>query len=263
MADGDEEVLSLWSRMRKLSVVEYKKMYARLGIAFDFYGGESVHAGEEANEQLRHLKDSNLLTTLDETIREKANAIYEERVKRGIDGSEESDWQEAIEQSNEDFVGKYIEFPEESKLGKILLTKKDGSTLYITRDIAAAVSRYSEHHFDKMIYVVAVQQNLHFSQLFKILEMAGHEWAERCQHVSFGMVQGMSTRKGNVIFLSDILDDAKEVMLEQMKNSERSKMSEISDPETTADIVGMSAVFIQDMSGRREKGYVKFLIYVH
>jgi arginyl-tRNA synthetase len=219
MEEGDEEVLALWRKMRALSIEEYRKIYKRLNVVFDFYGGESKH--KDVSNQLQILQDRHLLQSLDEN-----------------------------------FISKYVEFPPpHTNLGKILLTKKDGSTLYIARDLAAAASRWEKHNFSKMIYVVAVQQDLHFQQLFKMLEMMGYDWHNRCQHVSFGMVKGMSTRKGTVVFLTDILDEAKEVMLEQMKASDKSKFSEIADPETVADIVGMSAVFIQDMSGKREKGY--------
>lgn len=79
------------------------------------------------------------------------------------------------------------------------MQQSDGATLYITRDITAATTRFEEHHFDKMIYVVATQQDLHFQQLFKILHMIDKPFADKCQHVNFGMVRGMSSRKGEVL----------------------------------------------------------------
>lgn len=131
---------------------------------------------------------------------------------------------------------------------------QDGTTLYLTRDIAAAVSRYEEYKFDKMFYVVAAQQDLHFKQLFKILEILGYDFASKCRHINFGMVKGMSTRKGTVVFLEDILNEAKQQNLEKMK-SNAAKFAEVEDPEKTADILGLSAVFIQDMSAHRIKDY--------
>lgn len=134
------------------------------------------------------------------------------------------------------------------------MQKSDGATLYITRDIAAATTRYEQYNFDTMYYVVAAQQDLHFQQLFKTLELLGKEYAPKCKHINFGMVQGMSTRSGNVVFLSDILNGAKETMLNVMKENQE-KFKEIEDPEETAYIVGLSAVVVQDLSAKRIRDY--------
>lgn len=136
------------------------------------------------------------------------------------------------------------------KLGKAIVQKKDGTTLYLTRDIGAAIERYAKYKFDKMIYVVASQQDLHLQQLFKILELLKFEWANRVQHINFGMVLGMSTRSGRVVFLDDILADARDKMHEVMRKNEE-KYNQVEDPETVADIVGRTGVIIQDMSGKR------------
>ena len=138
----------------------------------------------------------------------------------------------------------------QKKLGKALVKKKDGTSLYLTRDIGAAMERYEKYKFDKMIYVVASQQDLHLQQLFKILNMLGFEWAGRCQHVNFGMVLGMSSRKGTVVFLDDILQEAKERMHEVMKKN-ADKYSQVEDPDFISDTVGRTSVMIQDMSGKR------------
>jgi len=158
--------------------------------------------------------------------------------------------------------------PKTKKLGKALVQKKDGSSLYLTRDIGEAVKRYELYNFDKMIYVVASQQDLHLAQLFKILELMGHkEIADKCQHVNFGMVQGMSTRKGTVKFLDDILRDAADRMHQVMKGETddektekdvariKEKYGQLDDPEATADILGISAVMVQDMTGKRINNY--------
>ena len=91
-----------------------------------------------------------------------------------------------------------------------LILRSDGATLYITRDLAAAKYRKDTYNFDKSLYVVAYQQNLHFRQLFKVLELMGYDWAKDCEHVAFGMVsyegQALSTREGHVIYLDDLLN---------------------------------------------------------
>jgi arginyl-tRNA synthetase len=145
----------------------------------------------------------------------------------------------------------------------------DGTSIYIARDVAGAAQRYDQYKFDKMIYVVAAQQDLHNRQLFKMLDLMGYEWADRLEHVNFGerkrplnmsesklitrkpgLVLGMSTRKGTVKFLDEILAEAKDSMHEQMaRNAE--KYAQIEDPEYTSDVVGQTAVKIQDMSARR------------
>lgn len=218
MEKGDAELLQLWSQMREMSIIEYKKIYDRLNVQFDNYGGESKHS-EGMVKQLKLLEEKNLLV------------------------------------SPEEAKGARLVDLEQYKLGKVVVVKKDGSTLYITRDIAAAVARWEEHHFDHMFYVVAKQQDLHFQQLFKILELLGYEWSDRLTHINFGMVQGMKTRTGEVVFLTDILDEAQAVMLEQMKASTRSKFDEIASPEGTANTVGLSTVVIQDLTAKRVKDY--------
>jgi len=142
----------------------------------------------------------------------------------------------------------------EWKLSSALVVKRDGTTLYLSRDIVTAHNRWEKYKFEKLYYVVAAQQNLHFQQLFKILELMGFDWAKRCHHINFGMVMGMSTRKGNVVFLQDILDEAKASMLEVMKRNE-SKYNDVTDPDYAADIIGQSAVVVQDFSARRIKDY--------
>ncbi|KAG2208686.1 hypothetical protein INT47_007785 [Mucor saturninus] len=214
MEDGDETALSLWRRFRDLSIVKYRDIYARLNIHFDVYSGES-QVGESMAAAMKLLHECKLL--------------------------EESE-------------GALIIDMEKHKLGKTVVQKKDGTTLYLTRDIGAAMERYEKYKFDKMIYVVASQQDLHLKQLFKTLEMMKFEWANKLEHVNFGMVLGMSTRKGTVVFLEDILEEAKETMHEVMRKNEK-KYAEVADPEQVADEIGISAVKIQDNSARRIKNY--------
>lgn len=214
MEDGDENALALWRRFRDLSIVKYKEVYARLNINFDVYSGES-QVGKGMAEAMQLLHSCKIL--------------------------EESE-------------GALIINMEKYKLGTTVVQKKDGTTLYLTRDIGAAMERYEKYKFDKMIYVVASQQDLHLKQLFKTLELLKFDWASKLEHVNFGMVLGMSTRKGTVVFLEDILEEAKETMHEVMRKNEK-KYAEVEEPEKVADEIGISAVKIQDNSARRIKNY--------
>ena len=232
LEDGDPEALATWKKFRDLSIDRYKRTYARLNINYDHYSGESQVEKHRMDDAAKQLKDSGV--------------------------SEESEGAVMIDLTKD---------PKTKKLGKALVQKKDGSSLYLTRDIGEAVKRYELYNFDKMIYVVASQQDLHLAQLFKILELMGHpEIAEKCQHVNFGMVLGMSTRKGTVKFLDDILRDAAERMHQVMKGETeeqkdkqnpkdlqriKEKYAQLDDPKGTADILGISAVMIQDMTGKR------------
>lgn len=215
MEDGDPAALELWRRFRDLSIQKYKETYARLNIDFDVYSGES----QVKNESMK--------------------TAYETMEKSGV--SEKSEGAVIV-----DFTKHGAK-----KLGKAIIVRKDGTPLYLTRDIGAITERDEEHHFDKMIYVVAMQQDLHLAQLFKITELMGHkDLASRCQHINFGMVRGMSTRKGTVKFLDDILGDVRDKMHEVMKKNTE-KYEQVENPELTADILGMSSVMVQDMSGKR------------
>ena len=217
MEQGDEEALGIWRRFRDLSIERYKEIYKRLNIEYDSYSGESQ--------------------VLKETM-DMAGKIFEEK---GL--------------VKEDQGAKLIDLqPFSKKLGKCIVQKKDGTTLYITRDVGAAIQRQEEYKFDKMIYVVASQQDLHLAQFFKILELMGYDWASKLHHVTFGMVQGMSTRKGTVVFLDNILEETKQKMHEVMKQNEV-KYAQIENPEEVADLVGISAVMIQDMKSKRINNY--------
>ncbi|CAO3654219.1 unnamed protein product [Cunninghamella echinulata] len=214
MEDGDESALALWRRFRDLSIVKYQEVYGRLNIAFDVYSGES-QVTRGMDEAMQILESSGLL---------------------------------------KDSEGAKVIDLEKYKLGISVVQKRDGTTLYITRDIGAAKERFERYNFDKMIYVVAAQQDLHLKQLFKTLDLMNFEWANKLEHVNFGMVQGMSTRKGTVVFLEDILDEAQEIMHEQMRKNE-AKYAEIPEPLKVADEIGISGVKIQDNSARRVKNY--------
>lgn len=129
-------------------------------------------------------------------------------------------------------------------------TTLDGTSIYLTRDIGGAIERYEKYKFDKMIYVVSSQQDLHLSQFFKILKLMEFPWADKLEHVNYGLVLGMSTRRGTVVFLEDIIREASSVMHEQMRKNE-DKYNTIEDPEMVSQEVGISGIKVQDMTAKR------------
>jgi arginyl-tRNA synthetase len=218
MVDGDAEALGMWKKFRDLSIERCKQTYARLNITYDEYSGESQVSQESMDAAEKKMEEAGL--------------------------PEESDGAVIVDLSKH-----------QKKLGKAVIKKRDGTSLYLTRDIGEIIKRFERYGFDKMIYVVASQQDLHFMQLFKIVELMGRkDVAERCQHINFGMVQGMSTRRGNAKFLDDILHEVGEKMHEVMRKNE-SKYEQVDDPAKTSDLLGISAVMVQDMTGKRINNY--------
>jgi len=215
MEDGDPEALDLWRRFRDLSIIKYKQAYARLNIDFDVYSGESQVKKESMANAFKAMQDAGI-------TEDSEGAVIADFTKHGA-----------------------------KKLGKAIIVRKDGTPLYLTRDIGAILERDEEYKFDKMIYVVASQQDLHLAQLFKVTELSGRkDLSDRCQHINFGMVKGMSTRKGTVKFLDDILNDVGEKMHEVMKKNQ-TKYEQVEDPAATADTLGITAVMVQDYTGKR------------
>ncbi|SGZ46361.1 CIC11C00000001754 [Sungouiella intermedia] len=217
MEDGDESALAIWKKFRALSIERYVDTYARLNIKYDVYSGESQVSKEVMDNVIELFNQKGL--------------VHEDRGAKLID------------------LTKF-----NKKLGKCLVQKSDGTSLYLTRDVGEAMKRYDNYHFDKMIYVIASQQDLHVAQFFEILKQMGFAWSKNLEHVNFGMVQGMSTRKGTVVFLDNILEETKDKMHEVMKRNE-AKYAQIEDPEKIADLVGISAVMIQDMQSKRINNY--------
>jgi arginyl-tRNA synthetase len=215
MEDQDPSALALWRRFRDLSIAKYKQTYARLNIDFDVYSGESQVKAESMTNAYKAMKEAGI-------AEDSEGAVIADFTKHGA-----------------------------KKLGKAIIIRKDGTPLYLTRDIGAITERDDTYHFDKMIYVVASQQDLHLAQLFKITELSGHkDLASRCQHINFGMVHGMSTRKGTVKFLDDILRDVGDKMHEVMRKNDV-KYAQVENPVQTADTLGITAVMVQDMTGKR------------
>ena len=213
---GEPEEVELWQWFRDESLKEFNRVYKMLGIEFDSYNGESFYS-------------------------DKMPRFVKELEEKGL-----------LEESR----GAHIVDLEKYGLGVALITKSDGSTLYITRDIAAAVYRKETYDFYKNIYVVASQQNLHFQQWIQILELMGYEWARDCVHVPFGLVSledgTMSTRHGRVVFLEDVLNRA----VEQTKEIIREKGVNTDNIDETARQVGIGAVIFNELSNNRIKDYV-------
>ncbi|KAJ5701934.1 Arginine--tRNA ligase cytoplasmic [Penicillium malachiteum] len=219
MEDGNPDALALWRRFRDLSIAKYKQTYARLNIDFDVYSGESQVKSESMTNAYKTMEKAGV-------AEESEGAVIADFTKHGA-----------------------------KKLGKAIIVRKDGTPLYLTRDIGAITERDETYHFDKMIYVVAAQQDLHLAQLFKITELMGRkDLSDRCEHINFGMVHGMSTRKGTVKFLDDILRDVGDKMHEVMKSNDV-KYQQVENPVETADTLGITAVMVQDMTGKRINGY--------
>ena len=213
---GEPEEVELWQWFRDESLKEFNRVYKMLGIEFDSYNGESFYS-------------------------DKMPRFVKELEEKGL-----------LQESR----GAHIVDLEKYGLGVALITKSDGSTLYITRDIAAAVYRKETYDFYKNIYVVASQQNLHFQQWIQILELMGYEWARDCVHVPFGLVSleegTMSTRHGRVVFLEDVLNRA----VEQTKEIIRDKGVNTDNIDETARQVGIGAVIFNELSNNRIKDYV-------
>lgn len=219
MVDGDEKALALWKRFRDLSIERYRETYDRLNIQFDEYSGESQVSEDAMNEAAKNMLEAGI--------------------------AEESDGALIVNFSN------HVPGKPGKALEKAIVRRKDGTALYLTRDISELLKREEKYHFDHMIYVIASQQDLHVKQFFKIVELMGHkEIAAKVQHINFGLVLGMSTRKGTVKFLNDILRDVGEYMHEVMRKNQ-DKYQQVEDPDAVADILGISAVMCQDMAGKR------------
>jgi arginyl-tRNA synthetase len=216
MEEGDPHALALWKRFRDLSIVKYKEIYKRLNVHFDVFSGESQYSMKQMTDVVNELEAKGLLED-----DEKARIIR----------------------------------LDEYGAGTAVIQKKDGSMLYLSRDLAAAKDRYDTYDFDAQFYVVGLPQSHHFKQLFKIFELCGYQFRDRCVHMAFGSVEGMSSRKGNVVFLEQILDITKEEMHNVMRKNE-SKYAQIEDPDMVSDLVGMSSIIIQDFSGRSIKDYM-------
>jgi len=212
--DGDAEALEIFNWFKEVTLKDAMKVYDVLGVRFDSYAGESFY-NDKMDRVIRELQDKNLLV--------------------------ESEGAQVVDL-------------EAYKMPPCLIVKRDGATLYATRDIAAALYRKDTYHFDKCLYIVAYQQDLHFRQWFKVVELMGYDWArEQLEHVAFGMVsyegQTLSTREGRVIYLNDLLQRAQEKALDIINQ----KNPNLENKEEVARQVGVGAVVYSDLQNSRIK----------
>jgi arginyl-tRNA synthetase len=214
LEEGEATALAEWKEFRETSIREFERIYAKMGIEFTSLEGESRY--------------TNVLEATVEKVRQKPGT--------------------AIDQGAE------IVKLEGQKKGEPppMVKTKDGTTLYLTRDIAAAMDRYERFHFDKSLYVVAADQSLHFSQLFAVLKAMGNEWAEKCTHVAFGRVHGMSTRRGSVVFLDEVLEESVSKAREICVQSDRIDAANLDE---AVEAIGVGAVVFGDLKNLRGSDY--------
>ena len=210
---GDEENLALWRWFVSISLEEYEKTYRQLGITFDSYKGESFYT-DKMPAEVQKLRDAGLLKIDD---------------------------------------GAAIVDLSEYNMPPCLILKRDGSTLYPTRDIAAAVYRKAEYGFDKAIYVTSSQQCLHFAQWFKVVELMGYDWYDQLVHVPYGTVSlngaKLATRTGNVVLLKDLFALA----IEKVKGIMEEKNPDLVGRDDVAEAVGVGAIVFYYLTNNRIK----------
>ncbi|XP_063441077.1 probable arginine--tRNA ligase, mitochondrial [Mytilus trossulus] len=213
------EDLQLWKHFRDISIEKYREVYQRLNIKFTDYEGESMYS-KKSLELIEELKQRDLLHI-------------------------------------DDITGKgYIDIEDEKDNIKAVVQKSDGSTLYLTRDIAAVLDRHKRYNFDRTHYVVEDGQDLHFKMLKGILQKLNVPWLQRYGdqiHIRFGRISNLSTRKGKAVFLDDILNEAKERIIKTIHSKQTSK--EVDSTETVADVLGVSSIIIQDLKEKRLNTY--------
>ncbi|MCM3797478.1 arginine--tRNA ligase [Caldibacillus thermoamylovorans] len=211
LEDGDEEALYLWKWFRTVSLKEFGRIYQLLGVEFDSYHGEAFY-NDKMEAVIKELEEKNLLT--------------------------ESD-------------GAMVVRLDEYNLPPCLIKKSDGATLYATRDLAAALYRKREYHFAKSFYVVGGEQALHFKQLFLVLKKMGYTWANELYHIPFGMMlkdgKKMSTRKGKIVLLEEVLHDA----IIAARDAIESRNPNLENKDEIAQMVGVGAVIFHDLKNDR------------
>ena len=206
---GDPDNIELWKWFKEISLKEYEKTYAQLGISFDSYLGESFYT-DKMPAQVQKLRDADLL-----------------KIDDGASIVDLSDY----------------------KMPPCLILRSDGSTLYPTRDIAAAVYRHDTYNFEKCVYVTADQQILHFKQWFKVVEMMGYDWANKLVHIPYGTISvagvKLSTRHGNVLLLRDVFGQA----VDKVRSVIEEKNPDLENKDEVAEAVGIGAIIYYYLLG--------------
>lgn len=213
LEDGDEQLKKLWKYFIDISLEKYNQTWKRLGVQHDLIRGESFYS-DRLKAVVDELKEKKLLTFSD---------------------------------------GAWV-VDLEDKRPPCLITKSDGASLYATRDLASALYRMEELKCDVNLYVVGQEQKLHFSQVFSVLEKMGHSWSKDCHHIAFGMYrfkdQGkMSSRKGAVIRLDDVLNKSVEMVKERIQE----KNPDLENKDAVSEVVGVGAVIFNDLLNDRVK----------
>ena len=211
--DGDPQAVEIFTWFKDVTLRDAERVYDMLGVKFDSYAGESFY-------------------------NDKMQPVIDELREKGL-----------LEESQ----GAYVVNLEEDGMPPCLILKKDGATLYATRDLAAAFYRKKTYDFYKTLYVVAYQQNLHFKQWFKVVEKMGYDWAKDLEHVAFGMVsyegRALSTREGYVVYLDELLERA----VEKARVIIDEKSPNLADKDKVARQVGIGAVVFFDLFNNRIK----------
>ena len=214
LEDGDPEAVELWQWFREVSLADFKRIYKELGVDFDSYKGEAFF-NDKMQPVIDELKEKGLL--------------HESRGAQVVDMGEDEN--------------------------PALIVKSDGSSIYLTRDLAAAIYRMNTYHFVKMLYVVGNEQAQHFVELKTVLKKMGYDWADRVHHVPFGLItqngKKLSTRKGNVVFLDQVLGDAVDLARKQIDQ----KNPNLANKEQVAHDVGVGAVIFHDLKNDRIENF--------
>ncbi|NLS37688.1 arginine--tRNA ligase [Fructobacillus tropaeoli] len=217
LEDGDPEAKRLWAWFREESLKEFTEIYDRLGIEFDSFNGEAFY-----NDKMDKVVD----------MLEAKNLLQESQGAQIVD----------LSSINEN-------------LTPAMIKRTDGATLYMTRDLAAAIYRKETYDFAKSLYVVGGEQREHFVQLKAVLTLLGLPWADDVEHISFGLItfngKKMSTRKGDVVLLKDVLDDAHELALSQINE----KNPDLANKDQVAEEVGAGAVVFHDLMNDRTNNF--------
>ena len=216
MEQGDPDALAVWEWFKDISLKEFLRIYDVMGIGFDSFAGESFYRDKTGG--------------IVETLRDKGLLVESE--------------------------GALVVPLDEYDMPPCIVAKKDGSSIYATRDLAAVLYRKATYDFDKCLYVTGQEQKLHFAQVFKVIELMGNDYAQDLVHIPYGLVRlkdgKISSRKGNVIFAEDLLNES----INKTKAIIEEKNPDIPDKDKVAQIVGIGAILFNDLYNQRIKDVV-------